>query len=672
MTIGLDTKIWQDPHDAAAAPSIPSDAWRLRSEHTKLDEIPTGLDALWHFATGVAGRFVPRRRTYLRHAAAAQLVRTDLKTLSDDQLRTQLSEISMIFRRRRAASADRIRAAALICEACLRLTGQDPYLVQIAGGLALAGNCLLEMATGEGKSLTATIPAIMIGWQGRGVHIITVNDYLAQRDAQQFARLFNFCGLTVDHIAQEMDPMRRQKAYRASITYCTNKEVCADYLRDKLVFTSPSPQPPNVRQPTPDELRLRQTQRGLYFAIVDEADSILIDEAVTPLIISGGQGNAEEIDSYRQAHQIADQLAEKIDFNLIPRRRLVELTTRGKDHLTQLRQGRGSVWLSQRRSEELITQAITARYFYLPGKQYVVQDDKVVIVDEFTGRLMPDRQWRDGLHQVVEAREGVEVRTAKETLARISFQRFFRLYKGLSGMSGTLAEVRRELWHVYRRPLVVLPTHRPCIRKKLPTHIFADEETKFTAVIAQIQRIHAQGRPLLIGTRSVDASEKLSGRLKAIGLDHQVLNAVQHAKEAQIIASAGKAGCITVATNMAGRGTDIRPDPEAIKAGGLYVLATECHEAGRIDRQLAGRSGRQGDPGSSIIFVSMTDQLMQMHAAALARLSRRTGSPNRFLGRLAISWAQIRASWASRSQRHGVARSDRWLEESLTFAAEYQ
>ncbi|HTV47191.1 MAG TPA: prepilin peptidase, partial [Phycisphaerae bacterium] len=429
-------------------------------------------------------------------------------------------------------------------------------------------------------------------------------------------------------------------------------------------------------QSSADQLRQRQTQRELYFAIVDEADSILIDEAVTPLIISGAEGNAEEIECYRQAHQIADQLMEKRDFSAVARRRLIELTARGKEKISELRQGRAGVWVSQRRAEELIVQAVTARYFYTLGKQYVIQENKVVIVDEFTGRLMPDRQWRDGLHQIVEAREGVEVRTAKETLARLSFQRFFMLYKSLAGMSGTMAEVRRELWHIYRRPLVILPTHRPCIRRKLGLRIFAGEEDKLAAVVAEIGRVHSLGRPLLIGTRSVDASEKLSQRLTALGLPHHVLNAVRHAQEAQIIAAAGKAGCITVATNMAGRGTDIRLDAEAQKAGGLHVVATECHEAGRVDRQLAGRAGRQGDPGSSIIFVSMTDQLVQTYAAILARLSARMGKKGNLLsgllGHLAVYWSQVRASWASHVQRKAVARADRWLDESLSFASENQ
>ncbi|HMD53912.1 MAG TPA: prepilin peptidase, partial [Phycisphaerae bacterium] len=657
-----------------AAPGIPSDAWRMRSQPIKIQDIPTGLDSFWHYATGLFEQLVPRKNRFLSQAAAAQNIRSEFKNISNDRLRELLFDVSVVFRRRRDQAADRVRAAALICETCSRIRGQDPFQVQIAGGLALAQGCLVEMATGEGKSLTATIPAIMVGWRGRGVHIITVNDYLAQRDAEQFAALYGFCGLSVDYVAQEMDPPRRRQAYLADITYCTNKEVCADYLRDRLLFTAPAKTGPREQQPTVDELRTRQAQRELYFAIVDEADSILIDEAVTPLIISGSQGNAEEIECYRQAHQVADQFVEKKDFNAIPRRRLIELTARGKEKLAELRQNRGGVWLSQRRAEELIVQALTARYFYSLGKQYVVQEDKIVIVDEFTGRLMPDRQWRDGLHQIVEAREGVEIRTPKETLARISFQKFFRLYKNLSGMSGTLAEVRRELWHVYRRPLIVLPTHRPCIRQKLGIRIFPNEEDKLTAVIAEINRIHSLGRPLLIGTRSVHASEKLSEKLGKMGLSHQVLNAVRHAQEAQIIAAAGNAGCITVATNMAGRGTDIRLDPEAQKAGGLHVIATESHESGRIDRQLAGRAGRQGDPGSSIIFASVNDQLVQTHAGLPVRLCRTVGAKNgrmfNLLGRLSVYWAQVRASLVSQSQRRGVARADRWLEESLSFASE--
>ncbi|NNM86934.1 MAG: hypothetical protein HKL95_00270 [Phycisphaerae bacterium] len=652
--------------------TIPSDLWRMLGRAEAPPPIPRGLDAFWHKGTGMIRRLIPRRLIYLRKAHAVHRLQGDCHALTESQLQLRLTESAEVFGRHRDTPLDRIHAAALIREAAFRLTGEEPYVVQLAGALALFDGSLVEMATGEGKSLTATIPAIMAGWRRRGCHIITVNDYLAQRDARQFANLYRFCGLTADYIGQQMEAPRRRQAYAADITYCTNKEVCFDFLRDKLALGPAGRGSVALLRDLDSALAGRLVQRGLYFAIVDEADSILIDEAITPLLISGGQVNRDEANCFRQAIVVAEDFQPGRDYTTDAARKTVKLNRGGRTRLMHQRRGLHGLWYSPHRSEELLTQVLVARHFYHPGKQYLIQDSKVVIVDEFTGRLMPDRMWHDGLHQVIEARENVAIQAMRETLARISYQRFFRLYKHLSGMSGTLAEVQSELWHIYQRPLVVLPTHRPCIRGHQGLHVFPTEKSKFDAVVATIAQIHQRKRPILVGTRSVAASEILSARLTELGLSHHVLNAVHHAQEAGIVAAAGRSGQITVATNMAGRGTDIRLDATARCAGGLYVIAADINDAARIDRQLAGRAGRQGDPGDAIHFCALDDILLQTYTPRLARLlARFSGNAPigpRWLAAWLVSVAQHRASRSSHRHRQTVAHTDHWLEESLSFS----
>ena len=635
-----------------------------------MEKIPRGLDAAWHSAMGRARRLWPYRNIYLRYARKIDRLESKFHGISDARLQRRLGRLAIPFHLGRDRRVDRLLAAAAIREAIRRTTGMRLFPVQIAGGLALFDNLLVEMATGEGKSITATVPAILHGWRRRGCHIITVNDYLARRDAEEFQKVYNFAGLSVGYIAQEMSSEQRRDAYTKDITYATNKEVCADYLRDRLQRPRGGVAAGNGF-PIPPATPSSCVQRGLFAAIVDEADSVLIDEAVTPLIISGGGGNDEQSQAYREAMDVARNLKPGRDYRLEPRFRSVELTEPGRKTIAFCRQGRGGVWHSQRRGEELVGQTLAARHFYLRDKQYVIQDDKIVIVDESTGRLMPDRHWRDGLHQAVEAREALAIQPLKETLARISFQRFFRLYERLSGMSGTLAEARGELWHVYRRDMVRLPTNRPCIRRHNGWRIYRHDSQKWDAIVDEIRRAHHTGRPVLVGTRNVLASEELSRRLTALGLAHRVLNARRYAEEAQIIAEAGKAGRITVATNMAGRGTDIRLDHQAKEAGGLYVIATELHESGRVDRQLAGRAGRQGDPGGNIIFASLDDQLFRTHGGAPVKLGGTIFTGNDKLppapAAALIRCAQIRAERLAAAQRTSVALMDEQLDESLAF-----
>jgi len=650
--------------------------WRMLARRPRGPELPRGLDAAWDAAIGAGRRLGVRTGRFLARAKKVLALQGPFADAADAKLRETAEDLKVRFARGRTRPADVERAFALVREVAFRQIGERPFRVQVAGALALHAGCVVEMATGEGKTLAATMPATVAGWRGRGCHIITVNDYLAQRDAEWMGRIYRFCGLRVAHVAQGMPPAERRAAYRADVTYATNKEVTADFLRDRLALGRLRGLPAALLAKIADggdSGAARLLQRGLHHAIVDEADSVLIDEAVTPLIISGHAPNPEQAEAFARAAEIADALRPGADWRADDRYREVRLTAAGRKRLADLAEALGGLWRGRRRREELVVQALTARRFYLRDRQYVVQDGKVVIVDEFTGRLMPDRQWRDGLHQAVEAVERLEVNPPRDTCARISFQRFFRLYPHLAGMTGTAAEARREFWQIYHLPVVVVPTNRPCVRRRLPIRVYAGEEAKWAAVVERIRQVHEAGRPVLVGTRSVAASERLSGLLAAGGLDHQVLNAVRHREEAAVVAAAGRPGKVTVATNMAGRGTDIRLGRGVADLGGLHVIATERHEAGRIDRQLFGRCARQGDPGSAEAVVALDDELPRRHAPRLsALLRRRAGATDREvsgpLARAAFELAQRRAERLAARQRKAVLRTDDWLDEHLGFA----
>ena len=656
--------------------ALPSTTWRMLAQRTAGKKLPKGLDAAWDKTMGLAGRFVPRQKQFMVRAERIVALGKNFSEMNDAKLRQMAAEFHELFRCGRETPSDLERAFALVREVAERQLGERPYPVQVAGALALEAGCVAEMATGEGKTLAATMPATIAGWRGRGCHIITVNDYLARRDAEWMGKVYRFCGLRVANIEQGTTSADRRSAYLADITYCTNKEVTADFLRDRLALGRLRGLSSALLAKIAGGIGRgtdRLVQRGLHYAIVDEADSVLIDEAVTPLIISGEAPNPEQVETFSQAAMLAQKLNFQRDYRFDYRYREVELTSAGKQYLDELAEPLGGLWMGLRRREELIVQALTAKEFYQRDKQYVVDEGKVVIVDEFTGRLMPDRTWRDGLHQAIEAKETLEVNPPKDTYARVSFQRFFRLYRRLSGMTGTAREAWREFWQIYHIPTVVIPTNRPCIREYWTDAICATESAKWAATVEEIKRLHETSRPILVGTRSVRASENLSQLLRSEGLEHQVLNAVRHAEEAQIVAGAGGAGKITVATNMAGRGTDIKLGRGVAELGGLHVIATERHEAGRIDRQLFGRSARQGDPGSAQAIVSLEDELVGRHAKHLGvSLSRRylrsSGNISSGIPRRVFDLAQRRAERMALRQRKGVLRSDDWLDEYLGFA----
>ena len=654
--------------------SVPSATWRMLAHGPCSARLPKGMDALWHKTSGLAANLAHAPKRLLRQAERILDLEKQYRHVSDRGLRDTALALQERFRLGRETPRDRSHAFALVREVADRKIGLRAYEVQVAGALAIEAGGVAEMATGEGKTLVATMPAVLAGWRGQGCHVVTVNEYLAQRDADWMGPVYRFFGLEAACIRHDMTPAHRRQAYNGPITYCTNKEAAADFLRDRIAIGRhrglPSVLLEKLSGTTVSPVD-RVVQRGLACAIVDEADSVFIDEAVTPLILSGENPNPGLVDAYTQASDLADELAEPEDYRTHTRYGEVTLTGEGKQRLAEKAEPMGGLWGCTRRREELVVQALAARAFYTKGKQYVLDDGKVVIVDEFTGRLMPDRSWRSGLHQAVEAKEGLDVQMPKETIARISFQRFFRLYRKLSGMTGTAAEARGELWQIYRLPVVPVPTHHPTRRVMAPDRVFASAASKWEAVVDAASRMHRSGRPILIGTRSVRDSEHLSRRLTEAGLDHQVLNACRESEEAQIIAGAGKQGRITVATNMAGRGTDIRLGAGVAALGGLHVIATERHEAGRIDRQLFGRCARQGDPGSAQAFVSLEDELVRRHApgrgAAVKRCSWAGEISSVFTRRL-IHAAQQSAQRAAVRHRRTVLRTDDWMDENLGFA----
>lgn len=638
--------------------------------------LPKGLDAAWDVGAGLISKCVRRTAKLLKIADKVLLLEKEFSDLTDAKLRQEAENLREIFRRNRDTQSDLERAFAVVREVASRQIDEKPFAVQVAGALALNSGYVAEMATGEGKTLTATMAVTVAGWRGKGCHVITVNDYLAKRDADWMGRIYRFCGLRVGYVEQGMKPEKRKLAYDSDITYCTNKEVTADFLRDRLVLgrlrglsSALLHKMAGGRGRLTDKL----VQRGLYFAVIDEADSIMVDEAVTPLIISGDAPNPEQTKTFSQAYEIARQLDVGEDYTINMQYREIELTDKGKARLSQLSRGYEGIWRGARRSEEVVVQALTASEFYQREKNYVVDDDKIVIVDDNTGRLMPDRTWRDGLHQAIEAKENVTVNAPKATYARVSFQRFYRLYQKLSGMTGTAKEAGGEFWQIYHLPVAVIPTNKPCVRKVEPIVVYATDEAKWKAVVDEIYRIHETGQPVLVGTRSIRASEHLSDLLKEKKLDHQVLNAIYHKQEAEIVARAGQPGHITVATNMAGRGTDIKLGRGVAAMGGLHVLATELNESVRIDRQLFGRGARQGDPGSAQAIISLEDEVVRRYSGRFADfLAKRHHSSEEpissVLTRQLFGLAHFRAERLALRQRKSVLKTDHWLDEQLGFA----
>ncbi|ARN76454.1 prepilin peptidase [Oceanicoccus sagamiensis] len=595
-----------------------------------------------------------------------------LDALDDKGLRAQVIDL-----RKRLYSEglqDKLVAEsfALIREVSSRTLSMRHHNVQLYGGWAMLRGKIAEMETGEGKTLTATLPACTAALAGIPVHVVTVNDFLVARDSKWMSAIYEALGLTVGTVLEDSSTEQRQAAYACDITYCTNKQLVFDYLKDRMLLEQESRplhlQLEGLYQGRPKTSRL--LMRGLCFAIVDEADSVLIDEARTPLIISNTTKMEQEETLFQQAIHIAKQLRHKQDFNLSTSTSRIQLTDYGKAQLLTLTRGLGGVWSGTRRRDELIKQALSALHYYQKDQHYLVKDGKVQIIDESTGRVMPDRSWERGLHQMIEVKEGCAISGRQETLARISYQRFFRRYLHLAGMTGTAAEVTQELTSVYQLSVEKIPTHNPVQRKACPDFVYATERQKWRKIIDIIKDIHDEGRPLLIGAKSVQSSEHLSGLLNAENLQHQILNARQDHLESQIVSQAGRVGAITVATNMAGRGTDIELFPGVTERGGLHVLATERHDARRIDRQLFGRGARQGDPGSYQTIVSLEDDFIDnVFGDRLAKFfARRTEPLPQWLGNLIVSYAQRSAEKHHRRIRQDLLKYDDNLSDLLSFS----
>jgi preprotein translocase subunit SecA len=625
----------------------------------------TGPVARWHCARQV------RPDALIRAVAAAE---TGVQQLDQCELRQAASALRGPLNQRGLRDELVARSFALVREAARRTIGQRHYDGQLVGGRVLLAGLVAEMETGEGKTLTATLAATTAALAGIPVHVVTVNDYLASRDAEWMGPVYRALGLTVGVVVHGMDSEARRAAYRCDVTYCTNKEVAFDYLRDRLILGQRTSRLRlQIERLSSDHPRLSQlVLRGLHFAIVDEADSVLVDEARTPLVISGRGDAVAERRVYEQALALAAGLQRPEDFTIDTRERRVDLTERGRRALDALARPLDGVWRGRLRREDLVRQALGARHLYQRDTHYLLQDGRVVIVDEFTGRRMPDRSLGQDLHQLLETKEGVALTGRTETLASISYQRFFRRYIHLAGMTGTAREAASELWSVYRRGVWRVSPRRPLRRRALPATTYVTAEARWAHVVKRAAEMRESGRPVLIGTRSVAASERLSQLLQAAHLEHRVLNARQDEAEAEITALAGEPQRITVATNMAGRGTDIKLAPGVAERGGLHVIATEYHEARRIDRQLFGRCGRQGDPGSFEIIASLEDELMARYGAWWRHVVRWAAERNgRVLSRM-TRWifrrTQRGAERLHARMRADLLRLDEHVETALAFS----
>ena len=518
-----------------------------------------------------------------------------IQELSDEALQAKTNDFRKQLAEGKTLDDILVEAFAVAREASQRTLGMRPFDVQLMGAIVLHQGKVSEMKTGEGKTLTATLALYLNALAGKGAHLVTVNDYLAQRDAENGRPLYEFLGLTVGVITNDMPDEERKKQYESDVLYATNNELGFDYLRDNMKFRYED-----------------YVQRDLSFAIIDECDSILIDEARTPLIISGAAQRSSDL--YKVAQRAIYDLQRNVDYDVDEKARSVQLTEAGTDKVESRLNVKNLYAVDNINLLHHISQALKANVLFKQDVDYVVRDGQVLIVDEFTGRILSGRRYSDGLHQAIEAKEGVKIEQESQTLASITLQNFFRLYRKLAGMTGTAMTEAEELSKIYGLDVVSIPTNRPMVRDDKNDLIFLTEDAKFKAIVEDVKECYQKGQPVLIGTIAVEKSEKLSHVLQAEGIPHEVLNAKQHAREADIITKAGMPGHVTIATNMAGRGTDIKLHPDALQAGGLYVLGTERHESRRIDNQLRGRSGRQGDDGKSRFYISLEDDLIRIFA----------------------------------------------------------
>lgn len=534
-------------------------------------------------------------KLYTKEVQKINALESSYASLSDVELQNAFNELKTLVQNGESSLQDVLhKSFAITREASKRTLGMRHFDVQLIGGMTLNDGRIAEMKTGEGKTLVATLAVCLNALCGRGVHVVTVNDYLANRDARELEPLYNFLGFSVGIITNDLrDDNARLEAYKADIVYGTNNEFGFDYLRDNMKY--------DLSQ---------KVQREHYFAIIDEVDSILIDEARTPLIISGPVNRT--LEHYQIANSVAQKLKNETDFTIDEKNRVILLTEEGIKNAESLFKVDNLYSIENATLSHHLDQALKANYLFIKDKDYVVQDNEVVIVDEFTGRLSEGRRFSEGLHQAIEAKEKVDIKEESQTLADITFQNYFRLYEKLSGMTGTAQTEATEFLQIYNLEVVSIPTNVPVQRKDLNDLIYKSEREKFNTVISKIEELHKKGQPVLVGTASIEKSEILHELLKKCRIPHTILNAKQHSKEAEIIKDAGVKGAVTIATNMAGRGVDIKITDEIRELGGLYIIGTERHESRRIDNQLRGRAGRQGDPGVSQFYLSLEDSLLRI------------------------------------------------------------
>lgn len=596
-----------------------------------------------------------------------------LSAMTEAELSLQIGRVRSKLRGIESREESIARAFALVREISARQLGRRHYDVQIRGAKHLLAGRMIEMETGEGKSMTAALAAAVAAMAGEPVHIVTVNDYLAERDARELAPLYSALGLSVGHVVSGLEPADRRAAYHADVTYCSNKELVFDYLRDRISTSGCNRLTLAVQAIESSSSPLNLLQRGLRFAIVDEADSVLIDEARTPLIISEA-APLETVGErhFRAAIQMARGLSLHEDYLLDSSRRQALLTEGGRRRLAQRLSNRDHVLSVERTRSSLVELALAALHLFQQGQDYLVRGEKIEIIDSHTGRIMEGRSWQRGLHQMIETKEGIRVTAPRETRERLSYQRFFLRYERLAGMTGTAEEVADEIWNTYRLPTIKIPPNRPCIRQLRRERTFLLSDEKWNAVVSAVAELHAGGRPILIGTTTVEESEELSRRLGRRGIFHRVLSARQDHDEASVIAEAGAAGQVTVATNMAGRGTDIRLAKGVAEIGGLHVIATARHESRRIDRQLQGRCARQGEPGSTEGFYALDDGLAMRFAPRWQRAIAAWPVWNRLgvhdlMGSAFWSLWQRRAAARHAKMRLELMKSERQRDRSLAF-----
>ncbi len=642
---------------------------RLVSNESKLDNI----------VTNILGKMINKIRTrpgsFFSIVDRVDNYQDEYKCVNEDEYKVHADNIRKDIRNKGMDLDMVARIFALVREVSGVKLKMRHYNSQLIGGWILLNGMIAEMETGEGKTLTATLPACAAALAGIPVHVLTVNDYLVVRDAELMAPVYKALGIQVGVVSHEMDLQERQKAYGADVTYCTNKEIVFDYLKDRIVLGRKSGHiQMRASRLYETENRLDQLRlRGLSFAIIDEADNILIDDARTPLIISKQATNDYEEQVYKQALDLSANLKPDEDYIIDDKNRGLSITDKGKSHLEQITNSFNGVWKNKHQREELVKQALTALHFFIKDKDYIVKDKSVQIVDEYTGRTMADRKWERGLHQLIEAKEGCEISPQNEPIVRLSYQRFFSRYHHIAGMSGTAKEVTGELWTVYRLPVVSVPANKNIVRHAYPTNIYHKAEEKWWKVVNRISQLFNEGRPVLVGTRSVSTSEYLSKLLSDSKLPHRVINARQDKEEAEIISKAGQKGRITVATNMAGRGTDIDIAPQINELGGLHVIATEPNESRRIDRQLYGRCGRQGDNGSYELIASIEDELLTSYIEKpIGKIANKWINTNtklgRWIGNTYISYAQKSLQKRNYHIRKNLMKLDESFENAISFS----